>query len=541
MVELLSWAELDNSEFYNSKLEKMKRRSFLRHSTHGLAVPALLGSFGFSPYRNLSSLLKLSEETDKVLVLIFLQGGNDGLNTLIPLSQLSALNKVRPHVILPENKLLKLSDSGLALHPSLKGLQELYTQGRLRPIQSVGYPEQNYSHFRSTDIWMSGSDSDQLVNSGWAGRQLAQEHPEFPEDYPNDVFTDPLSIEIGYGSSLIFQGPKAPMNMVINDPSYFYELVDGVEGPLPEGLAGEKLRHIRLTARQSQLYGEVVKKAALYGRNQADYPSNNPLADQLKIVARLIAGGLKTPLYLVNLSGFDTHDAQVASYDHTQGEHANLLRQLDEGIMSFLKDLELQKADDRVLGMTFSEFGRRIVSNASLGTDHGSAAPMFVFGNEVIPGALGYDPIISQYSTYEDNLSMQFDFRAVYASILEQWFGKSAVDRHQILFKDFITLPILRDEVVSTKDHFRESAPAIRVFPNPVQANSILEVEASGDPMRIDLIDLQGRMVKPLFSGILPKGKQQINWPVGRLPVGNYVVRLQQAGRNQSVQVMKVQ
>ena len=519
----------------------MKRRTFLRHSTHGLAVPALLGSMGFSPYRNLASLLKLSQETDRVLVLIFLQGGNDGLNTLIPLSQLSALNQVRPHVILPENKLLELPGTELALHPELKYMQSLFNEGRLRPVQSVGYPEQNFSHFRSTDIWMSASDSDQLVNSGWVGRHLAQDHPEFPENYPNETFTDPVSIEIGYSSSLIFQGPSAPMNMVINDPSYFYELVDGVEGPVPEGLAGEKLKHIRLTARQSQLYGEVVKQAAQRGRNQTDYPSNNRLADQLRLVARLIAGGLKTPLYLVSLDGFDTHDAQVESYDHTKGEHANLLRQLDQAVQSFMKDLELQKADDRVLGMTFSEFGRRIVSNASLGTDHGSAAPMFVFGNEVIPGVLGYDPIISPNSTYADNLNMQFDFRAVYASILEQWFGKSEVDRHQILYKDFITLPILRNEVVSTRDRFQDSAPAIRVFPNPIQANSILEVEANGEPMRVDLIDLQGRVVKPLFSGILPKGKQQINWPAGRLPAGNYVVRMQQAGRNQSVKVMKVQ
>lgn len=517
----------------------MKRRSFLRHSTHGLAVPALFGSMGFSPYRSLASLLKLAEETDRVLVLIFLQGGNDGLNTLIPLSQLSALNQVRPHVILPENRLLPLEGSGLALHPELKGMQELYRQGRLRPIQSVGYPEQNFSHFRSTDIWMSGSDADQLVNSGWVGRQLAQDHPEFPDAYPNGEFSDPLSIEIGYGSSMLFQGPTSPMNLVINDPSYFYELVDGVEGPLPEGVAGEKLRHIRLTARQSQQYGTVVKRAADYGTNWVNYPAGNPLADQLKIVARLINGGLKTPLYLVKLNGFDTHDAQVDSTDHSRGEHATLLRHLDEAIMSFMGDLERQNVDDRVLGMTFSEFGRRIVSNASLGTDHGSAAPMFVFGNEVIPGVLGYDPIIPPQSTYQDNLSMQHDFRAVYASILEQWFGKSSVDRRQILLQDFDTLPILRNEVVRTQHRLKQSAKRIKAFPNPLQATSVLEVQADGQPLRIDLLDLQGSLVQPLFSGILPKGKQQLSLPTGNLPAGHYIVRMLQAGQIQSVQVMK--
>ena len=517
----------------------MKRRSFLRHSTHGLAVPALLGSMGFSPYRNLASLLNLAEETDRVLVLIFLQGGNDGLNTLIPMSQLSALNQVRPHVILPENSLLSLEGTGLALHPELKGMQELFKQGRLRPIQSVGYPEPDFSHFRSTDIWMSGSDSNQLINSGWVGRQLAQDHPEFPEAYPNNEFSDPLSIEIGYGSSTLFQGPTAPMNLVINDPSYFYELVDGVEGPLPEGMAGDKLRHIRLTARQSQQYGAVVKEAADYGANWVNYPAGNPLADQLKIVARLINGGLKTPLYLVKLNGFDTHDAQVDYADHTRGEHATLLRYLDEAIMSFMSDLERQKVDDRVLGMTFSEFGRRIVSNASLGTDHGTAAPMFVFGNDVIPGVLGADPVISAQSTYEDNLDMQYDFRAVYASILEQWFGKSSVDRQQVLLNDFDTVPIIQNAVVSTQNRFQRGPKSIRVFPNPIQASSVLEVDADGQPLRIDLLDMQGRVVTPIFSGLLPKGKQQLSLPARNLPKGNYVVRMQQAGKVQTVQVAK--
>ena len=440
---------------------------------------------------------------------------------------------------MPENKLLKLNNTDLALHPELKGLQSLFHEDRLRPIQSVGYPEQNFSHFRSTDIWMSASDSSQLVNSGWVGRHLSQDHPGFPEAYPNDNFADPLSIEIGYSSSLIFQGPSSPMNLVINDPNHFYELVDEVEGPLPSGLAGEKLRHIRLTARQSQIYGQVVKEAAGKGRNLVSYPNNNYLAEQLRIVARLISGGLKTPLYLVTLGGFDTHDAQVESNDHTQGEHANLLRQLDEAIMSFLRDLEVQGADDRVLGMTFSEFGRRIVSNASLGTDHGSAAPMFVFGNNVIPGVLGSNPIISPDATYQDNLEMQHDFRAVYASILEQWFGKSALDRQQILLQDFDTLPILNNTVVNTNDIFQKSLPAIRVYPNPVQASTLVEVQANGEAMRIDLLNMQGQVLVPLFSGILPKGKQQISWSAGRLPAGNYIVRMQQAGRFQSVQVVK--
>jgi hypothetical protein len=189
--------------------------------------------------------------------------------------------------------------------------------------------------------------------------------------------------------------------------------------------------------------------------------------------------------------------------------------------------------------MTFSEFGRRIVSNASLGTDHGSAAPMFVFGNDVIPGVLGADPIISAQSTYEDNLDMQYDFRAVYASILEQWFGKSAVDRQQVLLKDFDTVPIIQNAVVSTQNRLPRSQKSIRVFPNPIQASSVLEVDADGQPLRIDLLDMQGRMITPIFSGLLPKGKQQLSLPAHNLPAGNYIVRMQQAGKVQSVQVAK--
>lgn len=134
---------------------------------------------------------------------------------------------------------------------------------------------------------------------------------------------------------------------------------------------------------------------------------------------------------------------------------------------------------------------------------------------------------------------MQYDFRAVYASILEQWFGKSSIDRQQVLLKDFDTVPIIQNAVVSTQNRLPRSRKSIRVFPNPIQASSVLEVDADGQPIRIDLLDIQGRMVTPLFSGLLPKGKQQLPLTAHNLPAGNYIVRMQQAGKVQSVQVVK--
>ena len=502
----------------------MKRRSFLHRASHAVAVPGLLGSLGFSmPGKSaLTSLLQLAADHDRVLVIIYLEGGNDGLNTVIPLDQLSALNRVRKHVIMPEDKLLALNNTEVALHPSLIGFKSLFNEGKLGIIQSVGYPEQNYSHFRSTDIWMSASDSKQLINSGWSGRFLDSQFPGYPEAYPNETVTDPLAVEIGYGASLVFQGPAAAMGMVVSNPDSFYDLIDNVEEPTPDTLAGEKLRYVRLIAKQSELYGEVVKQAAAKVTQQRSYPEGNRLAEQLKTVARLIAGGLQTPLYLVRHGGFDTHSNQVEQTEHTQGNHANLLRSLDLAVTSFMKDLKFLGADDRMVGMTFSEFGRRIVSNASSGTDHGAAAPMFVFGNDVIGGVLGNNPVISPSATYEDNLEMQYDFRQIYASLLEQWLGSSANNNAQVLLKSFDTVPIIGESYISNL----KLGEQLKVYPNPLSGPTQLEFVTNGSPLEIDLIDLQGRRLQQLYSGSPTAGFQRITWNPGQLSNGQYMVVL---------------
>ncbi|MGI9543087.1 MAG: DUF1501 domain-containing protein [Cyclobacteriaceae bacterium] len=514
----------------------MKRRTFLRHASHAVAVPGLLGSLGFtmSGKNALASLLQHASDNDHVLVIIYLEGGNDGLNTVVPLDQLSQLNRVRSHVVLPENQLLPLRKSEVALHPSLTRFQTLHNEGRLGIVQSVGYPEQNCSHFRSTDIWMSGSDSNQLVNSGWTGRYLDNRFPGFPENYPNETVGDPLAVEIGYGASLVFQGPQAAMSMVISNPESFYDLVENVEKPAPNTLAGDKLKYIRLIARQSELYGEVVKQAAAKVTQQRNYPENNQLAQQLKIVSRLIAGGLQTPLYLVRLGGFDTHDSQVMESDHTQGEHAQLLTTLNDAVGVFMDDLELNGVDDRVVGMTFSEFGRRIVSNASLGTDHGSAAPMFVFGNKVVGDVIGSNPTIPLNATYEDNLPMQYDFRQIYASLLEQWLEASPGDSAQALLNSFETVPIIGDGILTSL----EGEELLKVYPNPVVGRTQVEFISAGGLTEVDLIDLQGRRVQQIFSGHVSAGPQFVSWNPGQVNAGQYIVVVKGSERQASQKVI---
>lgn len=504
----------------------MKRRSFLRHASHGIAIPSLLGGFGLqtTSAQSLQKLLNLSNEHDKALVLIFLEGGNDGLNTVVPLSSYDQLTKVRPHVILPENSILPVAGTDFGFHPALSGFKSLYEENRLQVIQSVGYPDQNFSHFRSTDIWMSASDAHELVPSGWSGRYLEEIHPDFPEAYPNETFPDPLAVELGHGASLLFQGRANSMSMVINDVSSFYELLGNEEIEVPDTLAGDKLGYVRLIAQQSQKYGDAVVNAAGNITNQRPYPENNRLAQQLKVVSRLIAGGLQTPVYMVRLGGFDTHDAQVEPGDHTQGEHAALLKTLNDAVMAFMQDLEYLGVADRVAGMTFSEFGRRIVSNASLGTDHGASAPLFVFGNGVRGGSLGQSPQISGTESYQDNLAMEHDFRQVYSSVLNQWFEAEDSIVNEAMLGEYNQLPIFTNPVTTSLDIIEEQS--VRLYPNPARSMVTLALMARQSPITINLIDTSGRKIRELYRQSHPGGELHLTFDTSGLKPGRYIVTI---------------
>lgn len=506
----------------------MKRRNFLKYSSAAAAWAGFqMNGFSINPAPQLPFLKALAaggNANDRVLVLIQLNGGNDGINTLLPLDQYDNLANLRSNVLLPANSALSLNGTITnGLHPAMTHFRNMYNDGLVSIVQNVGYPNQDYSHFRSTDIWMSASDSDQLLETGWAGRYLQSQHPLFPEGYPGPDNPDPLAIQIGSVVSLALMGNTVPMGMAISDPTAYYQFVNDVVEAAPNTPYGDELEFIRLVSQQAQVYYQSIKNAADAGQNlSALYPAagDNYLADQLRIVAQLIDGGLKTPVYIVSIDGFDTHSEQVdGTFGNAEGVHANLLRQVSEAVGAFQDDLKLLGVDERVAGMTFSEFGRTIASNASLGTDHGAAAPLFVFGKNVIPGIIGDNPQIPDNPFTSADLPMQHDFRSVYASALQDWFG--IANPESILNYDFPILPIFKAASSGTTvvDNTRIEASN---FPNPFHGSTTFTFTTDGGKVAIQLLDMSGRVLQTIVEENYPAGTHRVTFSRSDLKPGNY-------------------
>lgn len=431
----------------------MKRRDFFRRAlplTVPVVLPSLVHGMSFRAWAN-SPLLHAAGHglgEGRVVVLIQLNGGNDGLNTVIPLGSYDAYHAARANIAIPENKILRLKGfDQTGLNPAMPEMQWLFEAGKLAIIQGVSYPQPNFSHFRATDIWLTGADTGQILSTGWAGRYLDERYPQFPRNYPNPDMPDPLAIQVGSLVSPALQGPALTMGMAISNPTSFYDLINDKSEPVSNSRAGDQLAYIREMAVKTDQYAGVIKAAAQKVTKQSDCypaPGKNPLADQLKIVARLVAGGLRTQLYLVSMGGFDTHARQVEPADTTTGAHAKLLAKLSEAINAFQDDLTQLQVSDRVMGMTFSEFGRRIQSNASGGTDHGAAAPVFVFGEKVQGGVIGQNPVWPDKLTVNDNIAMQYDFRSVYSTLLEKWLLSNETIAETALLKKYASLALIR-------------------------------------------------------------------------------------------------
>lgn len=524
----------------------MKRKDFLKNTIPIAVIPSLLKPFSvrlFGDSPALSEMLNAFVETDKVLVLVQLNGGNDGLNTIIPIDQYNNYFNARTNIAIPQNKVLSLTGiNNAGFHPSMTGMQQLYNEGQLRIVQSVGYPNPNFSHFRSTDIWMSASDSDKVLTTGWAGRYLDDQYPGFPTGFPNTNAPDPLGIQIGSTTSLATQGPSANMAISISSTSNFYNLINGVEDPVPNTPAGEALQYVRLVARQTNAYATRITDAASKVTTQGTYP-NNTLADQLKIVARLVKGGLKTRVYMVSMGGFDTHASQTNTTDPLTGSHSNLLRRMSDAIKAFQDDLKGLGVADRVIGMTFSEFGRRIKSNASTGTDHGAAAPMFIFGSKVNPGITGVNPIIPVSPLVNDNIPMQYDFRSVYASLLKGWFCADEMTLQNTLLKNFQQLDLCVNgncAVTSVNDTRVSGITLISNYPNPFTDTTTIRFTTKGSHTMVQIMDAQGRVIKTLYDQITAAGDYQIRFDAKVLPAGLYYMRFQNGVTQQVKPMIKV-
>lgn len=522
----------------------MKRRDFLK-ITQAATLAYMMNGL---PIRTLARtpllelLAKQTAANGRILIMIQLNGGNDGLNMVIPLDKYSELSNARGNLLIPQNKVLTLANTpDTGLHPSMTGIRDLYNNGFTNIIQGVGYPDPTFSHFRATDIWLSGSDSNQYLDTGWLGRYLDERYPGYPSGYPSSAMPDPLAIQIGSGVSTLFQGADVNMGMAISSIDSFYNIVNGTVDPAPATPAGHELTFIRYIKQQTEQYTSVLQAAAAKAQNKSTkWVTGNRLADQMKIVARLIAGGLQTPLYIVNLGGFDTHSQQVDTSDTTKGKHADLMQQISEAVEAFFDEARILDFDDRVAAMTFSEFGRRIISNASDGTDHGTTAPVMVFSKHVNPGIIGSNPKIPNNATVADNLPLQNDYRTIYAAILADWFQVDVPTMNKILMSNYFIQPVFQktnnidETTVNGKDETLGQN-----YPNPFTRSTTITFGSEGGLTTIQLFDVNGRLVRNILQKPLDKGQHRITIDRGDLPPGQYFYRLTN-GKNKSTKRLVV-
>jgi len=507
----------------------MKRRHFLKTTSLAATVPVFVNGMAVNAIANSSIFSAINGDSDRVLVLIQLNGGNDGLSTILPLDQYDNLANLRGNILIPENSALNLEDN-VGLHPNLGGIKDIYDDGKMTIVNSVGYPTQNRSHFRSTDIWMSGSAADEIKTTGWLGGYFDSQYENFPTDYPNADCPDPFAITIGSQVSATCQGMNGNFSMAINDPFNLNPLATGGSDDVPNTPYGEELTFLRLAIEQSNAYADVITDAADLGTNMVDYPADNALAQKLKNVALMIAGGLRTKVYIVSLGGFDTHANQTTEDSPVAGEHAVLMSTLSSAIAAFQADIQALGLGERVLGMTFSEFGRRIRSNASFGTDHGDAAPLILFGNCVNPGIVGENPTIGtpdQVDTLQ-GIEMQYNFRNIYGSVLMDWFEATEDDVKNLLFADFEYMPVLNpcELIDSTDDTQIPSIVKVKAAPNPFSKETILSFESGHEHVDLRIMNSIGQEVAVLVNKTLPAGPHSVTFNGANLSAGTYYYQL---------------
>lgn len=513
----------------------MKRRKFLQYSTAATLAAAGTNMIGGMPVYGRSPLSMLgsaAEENDNILIIIQMFGGNDGLNTVIPAED-DTYHQIRPSIGVPADAAFRLGGSDTFLHPALTdtyndGFARLWDDGRLAIIQGIGYENPNLSHFRSTDIWLSGinsSDPNVRLSDGWIGRYFAHRHPDFPQTAPEH----PLSVQVGGVLSLAFRSDRGDTGIALTDPERFFELGQGLspdEDPMSGDSAfAQEFNFIRAVARDSDRYSQVVKDAFDKGKNTVTY--SDGFARQLQLVARLISGGLRSKVYMVNMGGFDTHVQQ--QNDETTGQHPALLNALATGISQFMMDALQQGFGNRVVGLTVSEFGRRPFENGSRGTDHGAASVQFVWGNKVKGFLYGSNPDLKNLNSNGD-LLYQFDYRRVYAEVLQTWFGATDTDVEAILGEKIIPLPVLQATTGVEMPVVRGGEDGLLVYPNPSRGASTLSFElVQPSRVAIEIYNSRGTLEMTVYSGLLGAGYH--TFPLDVRQSGAYYCMVRAGGR----------
>lgn len=436
------------------------RRQFLRTTVLGGALSWTVPAFLANTFAALQSQAEGSStqiatgKDGTILVVLQMAGGNDGINTVVPYSS-DYYRQARPRLGLTADKILKLTDD-VGFHPAMTGFKDLYDSGNLSVVQGVGYPNPNRSHFRSTEIWQTASDSEQFEKYGWIGRYfdnacagcdptvgvaIEQQLPEsfFSQSAKGICMTNPQNYRFQPGDhpqpgqADMVEASYEKLNDIETTPSD--QNSGGSIGTLASAMpmtGGRAIDFIERTALDAQVSSEEIRRIAARAQNQAQYPGSQ-LGNSLKLVARLIGGGLPTRIYYVSQGGYDTHTNQLATQQRLLGD-------LGDSVKAFVADLKAQDNMQRVLVMTFSEFGRRVAENASGGTDHGAAAPIFIVGNRVKAGLLGAYPSLAPQDLFEGDIKYNVDFRSVYAAVLENWLKTKSAP---VLGRQFTPLPVV--------------------------------------------------------------------------------------------------
>jgi uncharacterized protein (DUF1501 family) len=432
------------------------RRDFLRTTLLGGALSWTVPSFVAQTFQALhaqadGSLTQVATGKDgPILVLIQLAGGNDGLNTVVPYTN-DFYYQARPRIAIPANQVLTLNET-LGLNPAMAGFKGLYDAGQLSIVNGVGYPNPNRSHFRATEIWQTASDEDKYLTDGWLGRYFDNAcqgcdptvginiGPRLPQAFSSHV---PIGVSLENPDSYRFMG--ATPN---DDESMAYRSMYTPDDTTPSSGAGASvsmvsgtvmlhdgqnaLDFLERTSMDAQVSSDKIRTIAARTAAKAPYPATG-IGRNLALVGRLIAGGMSTRVFYVSHGGFDTHSGQRGAQDQR-------LRELSDAVKAFTDDLTATGNSDRVMIMTFSEFGRRVTENGSQGTDHGAAAPMFLIGPKMKAGMLGAEPSLAPADLQDGDIKYNTDFRSVYASILQDWMKTNP---QPILGRPFPTLPIL--------------------------------------------------------------------------------------------------
>lgn len=427
------------------------RRDFLRTGLLGGALTATIPSFLLGSMNTLhaaadGALTQTPTGKDaSILVILQLAGGNDGLNTIIPIGN-DDYDKARPRLAVKKNQIIPL-DNGLGMHAQMEALRPIYEAGKMAVIQGIGYPNPNRSHFRSMEIWHTASDSEEVLRRGWLGRffdaqckgcdasiaiSLGKQFPQaFTAKLPKGValakpqqYRATPSMMMAMDAMMEDSG-EAPEDEALSseDPeAYSGSSIEHLSAPpkLAEGQSPlDYLERTELDARSSSEQIRSILKSQK-GKPSAKYPGSR-LAQDLQNVSHLIAGGMPTRIYYVSMGGFDTHTGQ-------SGSHPRLLKEFSEATAAFLKDLRQQGNLDRTTLMVFSEFGRRVKENASGGTDHGAGAPALLFGGSVKPGIHGETPSLAPDDLDRGDVKYHTDFRRLYATVLEKALKVSSKD-----------------------------------------------------------------------------------------------------------------